>query len=60
MERGTARPIDGVGVAAVDVVVRAPGTPAASIVERQRDPDSRPVHGTSIAICGILTAWRRW
>ena len=47
-------------VAPIDIVVRTARTPAASVVEGQGNPDSRRMHGRSIAICGMLPAWHRW
>lgn len=54
MQRKAARAAHGVGVAAIDIVVLAVGSPALTVVERERDPDSGLSHGTSIAICGML------
>lgn len=53
------RAVDGVGVAAIDVVVVPAFAPTSTVVEAEWDPDSRSMHGTSIAICGMLPAWHR-
>jgi nucleoside-diphosphate-sugar epimerase len=48
--------IDCVGVAAIDIQVVTSGTPSSTVVEALWDPDSRGVHGTIIAIWGMLPA----
>jgi nucleoside-diphosphate-sugar epimerase len=54
VERETTRGGDRIGIAPVDIEIRAPGTPPFAIVQTERNPDARPVHGVNIAICGIL------
>jgi nucleoside-diphosphate-sugar epimerase len=45
---------DRVGIASVDIEVLTARAPSLAIVQAQRDPDARPVHGVNIATCGIL------
>jgi hypothetical protein len=60
VERLSPGSVDGVGVAPVDVVVLAPLAPSSLVVEAEGNPDSRRMHGTSIAIWGMLPEWHRW
>lgn len=60
MQRQSACAAHGIGVAAIDIMVLAVGSPAFAVVERERDPDSGLSHGTSIAICGMLAGWHKW
>lgn len=60
MDRKPSSAVDSIGVATIDVVVVTAGTPTSTVVEAEGDPDSRSVHGASIAICGMLPGWHRW
>jgi hypothetical protein len=59
MDREAAGAVDRVGVASIDVEIGASRAPASAVVQTEGNPDSRSMHGTSIAICGMLAGWRR-
>ncbi len=54
MDRAPAGLRDRVGVAPIDIEVVAARAPSLAVVEAERDPDTRLLHGTNIAICGML------
>lgn len=51
---------DRAGISSVEVVIASARSPATAVVKAKRNPDSRSLHGDTIAICGILGGWHRW